>query len=105
MQLEAISQRKLVTRLNSEQSSLTSLQSLNGTTASLATKAAALKDPSNWAPLKAKSSETSIPVSAGSGAQQSAFPLTVDQVATRHRMHAPAAGPLAGVVCTGGTPS
>ncbi|NYG58703.1 flagellar hook-associated protein 2 [Nocardioides daedukensis] len=103
MQLEAISQRKLVNRLNSEQSALTSLQSLNGTTASLATKAAALKDPSNWAPLKAKSSESSITVSAGSGAQQSAFSLTVDQVATRHRMQSTAAGALDGVVVTGGT--
>ncbi|MDT0200815.1 flagellar filament capping protein FliD [Nocardioides sp. AE5] len=103
MQLEALSQNKLVNRLSGEKSTLASLQSLNSATAGLASKAAALKDPANWTPITATSSHDSVRVSVGAGAQQSSFSMSVDQVATRHRLQFTAAASLDDIIVAGGT--
>ena len=82
MQLEANSQTLLKQRVNSEKTSLTSLQTVNSKFASLATKAADLAKLENWSPVKATSSSDQVTVNATSTAVPSSLSLTVNQIAT-----------------------
>ena len=82
MQLEANPQTLLKQRVNSEKTSLTSLQTVNSKFASLATKAADLAKLENWSPVKATSSSDQVTVNATSTAVPSSLSLTVNQIAT-----------------------
>ena len=59
MQLEAAPQDRLKSRVSSEKLVLSSLQALNKTTATLATKAEALAKDTAWTPLTSSSSAAS----------------------------------------------
>jgi flagellar hook-associated protein 2 len=65
MQLEAAPQTRLKSRVSTEQTQLTALQSLNTKTAALATKAAALAGTAPWSAAAATSSNSSIAVTTG----------------------------------------
>lgn len=90
MQLEAISQTKLKSRVTSEQGKVTALQQLNTRLAALATSAGTLADASGtagtWGQLKATSSNTAVAVSATSSAAATSFTLTVGQTALTHQL-------------------
>lgn len=83
MQLEAVQQTKLKTRVTSEESVLKSLQNLNTKFAALSSKAAEL-DSSAWESLSATSSLAGVTVSAGVEATAANFSVKVNAVATSH---------------------
>lgn len=103
MQLEAIPQTQLQSKLSSAKTSLASLQTLNSQVAGIATKAKELADATNWSPLKATSSLTSVTTSASAGAVAGTWSVQVDRVATTHRMRFDAPAALDDEVVTGGT--
>lgn len=82
MQVEAQPQTILKTRLSTEQSSVSTLQSLNAKFAALATRAHDLARTTAWSPSKATSSSDKVTVNAGSTAVPGTLSLTVNQTAT-----------------------
>lgn len=84
MQLEAAPQTRLKTRVSSEQSVVTTLQSLNTQLAGLRTKAEALAKASAWTPLSATSSNAAVTVTTGDGAEPTSLAVTVTSVARTH---------------------
>jgi flagellar hook-associated protein 2 len=93
MQLEAMPQTRLKSRVSSEKSVVSILQSLNTKIAALATKAADLAKPATWAAVTATSSDAKVSVTATPGAAPGSFSVRVDQTAASHRLeHATAVG-------------
>ncbi|NYI99841.1 flagellar hook-associated protein 2 [Nocardioides thalensis] len=90
MQLEAVSQTKLKTRVTQEQSGVTALQQLNTRLASLAEAAKKLADVTTgtgpWSSLKATSTNTAVTVTATTSAAPGTFSVTVGQPALTHRL-------------------
>ena len=86
MQVEAQPQTMLKTRLSTEQSNVSTLQSLNAKFAALATKAHDLAKPAAWSPSTGTSSSDQVAVTAGSTAVPASLSLTVDQTATPSRI-------------------
>lgn len=86
MQLEAMPQSRLKTRVASEQSLVTTLQTLNTKVALLGSKAAALAKPTAWEPLVSTSSNTGITVATGSGLGPTNLTVTVTSVAKTHQL-------------------
>lgn len=82
MQVEAQGQTRLKTQLTTEQSTLTSLQDLNSTFASLATNAADLAKATAWNPMTVSSTDTNVTATAGTGAITGPLTLTVNSTAT-----------------------
>ncbi|MFS3127082.1 flagellar filament capping protein FliD [Nocardioides sp. Bht2] len=103
MQLEAASQTKLISQLSSAKTSLNSLQTLNSQVAGLATKALALANGSAWSPLKATSSDASVSTTIGKGAVAGNWKVSVDAVATNHRMNFTDTAALTDIVVSPGT--
>jgi flagellar hook-associated protein 2 len=93
MQLEAAPQNRLKSRVSSEKLVLSSLQALNKTTATLATKAEALAKDTAWTPLTSSSSAAGVGVSTTSSASPRNLTVTVTSVAKTHQLgYADAAG-------------
>lgn len=86
MQLEAVPQGRMQTRVSSEQRAVNAMQTLNGRLASLATTTGDLTKPEAWSKLTATSSLAGVTVTAGSAATAGAFSVKVDQVAATHRL-------------------
>lgn len=86
MQLEALPQTRLKTRVTAEQSRVTALQSLNTKLATLATKAADLAKATTWSAASATSSNTSVGVTTTSGASPTQLHVTVTSVARTHQL-------------------
>lgn len=90
MQIEAVTQTKLKTRVTREQSGITALQQLNTRLASLAENARKLADVSTgtgpWSSLKATSTNQAVSVTATSSAAPGTFSVTVGQPALTHRL-------------------
>lgn len=86
MQLEAVPQVRLQSRVKSEQLAVNAMQTLNSKVAGLAGRAADLMKGEAWAPLKAASSNDKITVTTGTSADASSFSLTVDRTALSHRL-------------------
>lgn len=86
MQLEAMSQTRLKSRVSSEKSVVSILQSLNTKVAALATKAADLAKPAAWAAVTATSSEARVAITTPSAAGPGSFSIRVDQTAVGHRL-------------------
>ncbi len=103
MQLEAAPQTKLKTRLSTEQSTLKTLQDLNARVAALQTQAADLAKASGWTTTKAATSSTAVTATAGATSVPGSFSVTVDQVATAHRLTFATTAASDAVVVTGGT--
>ncbi|GAA2023454.1 flagellar filament capping protein FliD [Nocardioides kribbensis] len=86
MQLEAAPQTRLKAKVSSEQSLVTTLQTLNTKVALLASKAEALAKPSAWTPLTATSSNAAVSVTAGASAGPASLSVTVTGVARSHQL-------------------
>jgi flagellar hook-associated protein 2 len=82
MQVEANPQTLLKTRLSSENTTITTLQSLNAKFAALTTKATALSTASAWSPLATTSSSTAVTATAGATASPGTVSFTVKQTAS-----------------------
>jgi len=102
MQLEAAPQTRLKSQVSSDQSLVTTLQTLNTKVALLRSKAEALAKPEAWAPLTSTSSHASVSVTTGTGAGPASLSVTVTSVAQTHRLGFADAAGLTDVV-TGGT--
>ena len=98
MQLEAQPQNRIKTRISTEKLVVTSLQSLNKSTASLATKAEALAKDTAWSPMTATSSVAAVGVIASSSASPRALTVTVTGVAATHQLGFASASALSDVV-------
>lgn len=98
MQLEAAPQNRLKTRVSDEKLVVTSLQALNKSTASLATKAEALAKDSAWTPISATSSNTAVGVTATGSASPRSFTVTVTGLAATHQLGFANAAGLSDVV-------
>lgn len=103
MKLEAVPQSRLKTQLTSAQSAQTTLQGLNTQVAALATQAKELAEPKGWQTLGVTSSSTDVAVRGTTGGVPSSFEVTVDRVATAHRLSFAATARTSDVVVTGGT--
>ena len=101
MQLEAMPQTRLKSRLSSEKSVVSVLQSLNTKIAALANKAAELAKPATWAAVTATSSDAKVSVTTATGAAPGSFSLTVEQTALTHQVAFSDAHALTDVVTSG----
>lgn len=86
MQLEAAPQTALKTRVKTEQSLVTTLQTLNTKAALVASKAAALAKPATWDAVSASATGTAVTVSAGTTAGPTRLTVTVTSVARTHQL-------------------
>lgn len=91
MQLEALPQTQLKSRVTTEQTKLSALQGLNTRLAALAASAHALAHPSAgttsaWDALTATSSDPAVTVAASSSASPASYALTIGQTALTHRI-------------------
>jgi flagellar hook-associated protein 2 len=86
MQVESQPQTLMKNRLTAEQSTVSTLQTLNAKFAALTTKAQGLANPAAWSPLTTTSSSTSVSGVAGSTALPGSLSLTVQQTATAHQV-------------------
>lgn len=85
MQLEAVPQSRLKTRVSSEQLQLNSLQTLNAKLASLVTKATAAADTAKWGGLTATSSSDKVAVTVTASATAATLDLHVARTAAAHQ--------------------
>ncbi|GAA1907668.1 flagellar filament capping protein FliD [Lapillicoccus jejuensis] len=104
MQLEAIPQNRLKAQLSSEQTALTSLQSLNAKVASFAIQAKAAATAASWAPTQVTSSLAGVAVSA-TGTGGASLDLHVQQVASAARVSFGTTVRSSDVVVTTGVPA
>lgn len=84
MQLEAVPQAKLKTRVTSEESVLKILQNLNSSLAALATRASEAGSAKAWNALATTSSLDGVSATATAGATQTSLSVTVGALATGH---------------------
>jgi flagellar hook-associated protein 2 len=86
MQVESQPQTLMKNQLTTEQSTVSTLQTLNAKFAALTTKAHDLASTSAWSPLATTSSSTSVSAVAGSTALPGSLSLTVLQTATANQV-------------------
>lgn len=84
MQLEAVPQSKLKSRVTSEESTVKLLQNLNTKVAALATKAGELGGADSWSSLTSTSSLEGVTTTVKTGASASSFAVKVGALATSH---------------------
>lgn len=104
MTLEAVPQTKLKTRVTTEQSVITAMQTLNTKVSLIGSKAEALAKSTAWSPVAATSSNTAITVKADSGANPTNLNVTVIDTAKTHQIGFATSAKLTDSV-TGGTTS
>ncbi len=83
MQVESQPQTLLKNRVFSEQTRISSLQTVNSKLAAIASKATDLAKMSSWSPVKATSSNAGVTVTASSSAAPGSLTFTVGATATR----------------------
>ena len=103
MQVEAQPQTLMKTRLTTEQSTVSTLQTLNAKFAALTTKAHDLATSTAWSPLTTTSSSAQVTAVAGSTALPGSLSLTVQQTATAHQVTFAQTAAGSDVVTTGST--
>ncbi len=103
MQLEAIPQSRLKSKLTTEQSTLKTIQDLNAKFAALTITAADQAKSSAWSPLKATSSHDGVTVNATSGSAAGSLSLRVDQLAQAHSLRFATSASNSDVIVSGGT--
>ena len=103
MQLEAVQQNRLKTRVTATTTAKTTLQSLNTKLAALATAAKDLSRTSGWSPMSTTSSYDKVSVSTTIGAQPTQLSLTVGSTAVSHRLTFATTAATTDVVVSGGT--
>ncbi len=102
MQLEAQPQAMLKNRVASEQTQVSSLQTVNAKIAAIATKTTDLAQLSSWSPTKATSSNDGVTVTATSSATPASLSFSVDSVATGSSVKLATTGTTASSVTTAG---
>lgn len=85
MQVEAMPQTLLKSKVASTQTFISTLQGLNTRIASFGDAAKTAAKPESWQAATGTSSNESVKVTAGAGAQPSSISFTVDQLATAQR--------------------
>ncbi len=103
MQLEAVQQTQLKSRVTQHQTAVSSMQSLNTKLAALAKTATELSSSSGWSPVTASSSYDKVTVTTGTGAAPAQLSLTVGSLAVGHRLTFASTAALGDVVVSGGT--
>ncbi len=103
MQLEAIPQTRLKSKLTTEQSTLKTIQDLNAKFAALTTASEAQAKPGAWSPLKATSSHEGVTVAASTGSAAGSLSLRVDQLAQAHSLRFATTAASSDVIVSGGT--
>lgn len=86
MQLEAVPQSKLKTRVSTEQSVITAMQTLNTKVSLVGSKAEALAKATAWTPVTASSSNSAVTVTAKTSAKPTSLNVTVLDVAKTHQL-------------------
>ncbi|RLV48790.1 hypothetical protein D9V37_13795 [Nocardioides mangrovicus] len=86
MTVEAQPQTNLKTKLTTENSTISTLQSLNTQVAALATQAKALATSSGWGNLSVSSSSSNVAASATTGTVAGTYNFSVDQTAQAHKL-------------------
>ncbi len=102
MQLEAVPQNRLKSRVTNEQSAVTALQGLNTKLAGIAAKAGELSKATAWSPVNATSSNEHVTAKAESGAAAASLTFTVNQLATRSQSSYVTTGTRSEAVTTAG---
>ena len=103
MQLEALPQSKLKTKLGTEQSALKTIQDLNAKVAALTTAVADLGKAGAWSPLKATSSLEGLTVATTSGSASGSVSIRVDALAAAHSLRFSSTARTTDVVVADGT--
>lgn len=103
MQLETIPQSRLKTRVTTETSQVTTLQSINSKLAALVTKAETALDPAKWGGWSAASTSDRVTAKAGPGAAPTSLDLTVRTTAASHQLGFTDSADRTTVVTTGST--
>jgi flagellar hook-associated protein 2 len=101
MQVEAISQSRIKTRMATEQTNVKSLQDLNSKLAALATSAEKVGKATGWNPVTTTSSSDKVTVTGGQAATTGSVSFTVQQLARATSMSFPQTSRLTDVVTTG----
>lgn len=86
MQLEAVPQSKLKTKVSTQQSTITVLQTLNTRLALVASKAEALTKATAWSPVTATTTNGAVNVTAKTSAAPASLNVTVLDVARTHQL-------------------
>jgi flagellar hook-associated protein 2 len=103
MQVEAISQSRIKSRMATEQSNVKSLQELNTKLAALATTAEKIGKVTGWNPVIATSSSDKVTVVGGPAATTGTVSLTVGRLAQAHSLAFTDPAAMTDVVTTGST--
>jgi len=103
MQLEAVPQTQLQSRVTTEQRQVTSLTTLNSKLASLTSTAKNLATATTWDTAIGTSSNAAVTVSVAKSASPTSFSVTVDQTALSHQLGFTGQAKLTDVVTTGST--
>ena len=103
MQLEAVPQSRLRTKVSTQESAVKTLQGLNTKIAALTTKAEALAKPTGWSAVTATSSSDKVTVSTTTGATATSLAFTVESTAKAHQVIHSQSAALTDVVVSGGT--
>src|SRR5690349_14183908 len=94
MQLEAVQQNQLKSRVTQKQTAVSAMQSLNTKLAALAKSSTELSAATGWSPVTASSSYDKVSVTAGTGALPTQVSLTVGSLAVSHRLTFSSTSPL-----------
>ena len=86
MALEAVPQSKLKTKVSTQQSAITAMQTLNTKVSLISSRAEALAKASAWSPVVATSSNNAVTVKAGPTASPTSLNVTVVQTALTHQV-------------------
>lgn len=102
MQIEALPQTALRSRVSTQERQVTALQTLNSKFASIATRAAELTNTSGWSPTKTTSSNEHVTVKADAGTNPTSLSFDVTSVATTSNRAYTTTGTLDAVLLTPG---
>ena len=103
MQVEAISQSRIKSRMATEQTNVKSLQELNSKLAALATSAEKIAKVSGWNPVTTTSSSDKVTVTGGPAATTGSVSFTVNRLARAHALAFTDPAAMTDVVTTGST--
>ncbi|WP_185994597.1 flagellar filament capping protein FliD [Nocardioides campestrisoli] len=103
MQLETAPKTRLQTRVRSEESAVSALQTLNTRLAALSTKAADTGRAGAWSTLTASSTTPGVTATATAATAATSFSVTVDRLARTHQLTFAAPAALTGSVTGGAT--
>lgn len=103
MSIEATSQNQLKSKMSTEQTTVKVAQALNAKIAALATQATALAKPATWASVTATSDVATVAATATADATTGTLQLTVNSLASAHRLSFSTTAALTDVVASGST--